>query len=364
MRIRPLFHFPAFALVSSLLLVPPAARPCTTFYIYTGDEAVVGKSYDWTVVEGLAVVNKRGLAKEALVGDDNPARWVSTYGSVTFNQYGRELPLGGINEAGLVVENMWLDEAVYPEPDARPALDCLQWMQYMLDTCATVEEVVAAQEEVRIYADNPARLHYLVADAAGSCAAVEFLAGGAVIHTGEKLPAPVLANDTYEDDVAFWLEHERASPDAAELEGIASEKRFARAAAWLESYDIDYKDAATAADYAAAVLDDVASPDYSQWRIVYDVAGGRVYWRTRENMDTRWLELAAFDFSAASPVKIFNMNAAGRGDVTGEFVDYSYEANRALIDASFAKTEFLKDVAEEVREALARYPETLAPAAE
>ncbi len=361
MRIHRLFRFWAFALVSSLLLVTPAARPCTTFYLYTEDEAALGKSYDWTVVEGLVIANPRGLAKEALVGDDNPARWASTYGSVTLNQYGRELPMGGINEAGLVVEVMWLDDAEYPPPDERPALDCLQWVQYMLDTCATVEEVVAAQNNVRIYADNPARLHYLVADAAGNCAVVEYLAGGAVIHTGDALLVPVLANDTYDDDITFWLEHEDASPKAEELAGLASEKRFARAAAWLASYDDDLMDSATAPDYAAAVLDDVASPDFSQWRIVYDVKNGRVYWRTRENTKTRWLELAAFDFSPATPAKIFDMNAAG-GDVTDKFVDYTYEANRALIDASFAKTEFLKDVPEEVREELARYPETLAPA--
>jgi penicillin V acylase-like amidase (Ntn superfamily) len=344
------------------LLLAAAALPCTTFYLFNDGEAVFAKSYDWTVVEGLAVVNKRGLAKEALVGDENPARWTSTYGSVTFNQYGRELPMGGINEAGLVAEVMWLDEAVYPEPDERPAVDCLQWVQYVLDTCATVKEVVSAQDNVRIYADNPVRLHYLVADAAGDCAAVEFLAGEAVIHTSIELPAPVLANDPYGEDATFWLKHEGTSPKAAALEGVASEKRFARAAAWLESYGADAMDSATGADYAAAVLDDVASPEYSQWRIVYDVANGRVYWRTRENMKTRWLELEAFDFSAATPAKIFDMNAEGQGDVTGAFVDYTYEANRALIDASFAGTEFLKDLPEEVREELARYPETTAPA--
>ena len=53
--------------------------------------------------------------------------------------------------------------------------------------------------------------------------------------------------------------------------------------------------------------------------------------------------------------------AAG-GNVTGKFVDYSYEANRALVDASFAGTEFLKEVPEEAREAMARYPETTQPA--
>jgi penicillin V acylase-like amidase (Ntn superfamily) len=357
-------HGKVLALIAAVAaaLLAPAALPCTTFYIYTPDEAVFGKSYDWTVCDGLVVVNKRGIAKEAVVADENPARWVSTYGSVTFNQYGRELPMGGVNEAGLVVEVMWLDEAGYPPPDERAAVDCLQWVQYMLDTCATAEEVVAAQEEVRIAGDD-APLHYLVADGAGGCAAVEFLSGKAVIHADIELPAPALANDPYDDDVTLWLKREGAAPNAPEFEGIASEKRFARAAAAAALYDFVFMDSATAADYAAAVLDDVASPDFSQWRIVYDVKNGRVYWRTRKNMETRWLTAGAFDYSPATPVKIFDMNAGG-GDVTEDFVDYSYEANRALIDASFAGTEFLKDVPEETREALARYPEALGPAEE
>lgn len=360
MSIRTRVAAPALA----LLLLAAAAIPCTTFYICTPEEAVFGKSFDWTVVDGLVVVNKRGIAKEALVDDENPARWVSTYGSVTFNQYGRELPMGGMNEAGLIVENMWLEATAYPAADERAALDCLQWVQYMLDTCATVDEVVAAQEDVRVAAENPARLHYLVADASGACAAVEFLEGATVIRTDIELPAPALANGPYDDDAAFWLKHEGASPKAPALEGAGSEKRFARAAAAVDVYDFVFMDSATAADYAAGILDDVASPDFSQWRIVYDVKNGLIYWRTRENMETRWLKAEAFDYSPATPVKIFDMNAAGGGDVTAKFVDYTYEANRALIDASFAGTEFLKEAPEETREALARYPEALVPAEE
>lgn len=350
------------ALALGILLLAAAAFPCTTFYIYAGGDAVVGKSYDWSVSDGLVVVNKRGIAKEALVAEDNRARWTSTYGSVTFNQYGREMPMGGINEVGLVVEVMWLDETEYPPPDERAALDCLQWIQYALDTCTTVAEVVAAQDKVRVAGVNAARAHYLVADAAGGCAAVEFLGGKTVIRTGDALPARALTNDPYDADAAFWLKHEGAPPKAAELEGVASEKRFARAAAAVARYDADAMDSAAAADYAAGVLDDVAQGERTQWRIVYDVKNGRVYWRTRENMETRWLEAGTFDYSPATPVRIFDMNAAGGGDVTAKFVDYSYEANRALIDASFAKTEFLKGVPEETREALARYPETTAPA--
>jgi len=34
------------------------------------------------------------------------ATWVATYGSVTFNQFGRDKPMTGINEKGLMVSQM------------------------------------------------------------------------------------------------------------------------------------------------------------------------------------------------------------------------------------------------------------------
>src|SRR5689334_7033535 len=97
---------------------------CTTFLLERGNERVVGKSYDWHMGQGFVVVNQKGIAKQALPmkKGDQPARWISKFSSVTFNQYGREMPNGGMNENGLVVEVMWLDSSVYPEPDARPTV--------------------------------------------------------------------------------------------------------------------------------------------------------------------------------------------------------------------------------------------------
>jgi len=63
-----------------------------------------GRNYDWNFGDGLIFVNKRGVAKTSSGSESpNPAKWISRYGSVTFNQYGRENPTGGMNEAGLVV---------------------------------------------------------------------------------------------------------------------------------------------------------------------------------------------------------------------------------------------------------------------
>ena len=80
-----------------------------------------------------------------------PFTWTSRFGSLTFNQYGREFPSGGINEKGLVVELMWLDDTRYPAPDGRGELPTLQWIQYQLDTAANVDDANS-------FADNDAEV--------------------------------------------------------------------------------------------------------------------------------------------------------------------------------------------------------------
>ncbi len=56
------------------------------------------------------------------------------------------------------------------EADERPALHSPHWMQYMLDNCSSVKEVVAADSQVRIFETVD---HYLVADRTGDCAVIE-----------------------------------------------------------------------------------------------------------------------------------------------------------------------------------------------
>ena len=133
-----------------------------------GGERVIGKSYDWHMGQGLVMVNKRGVAKQSLPAKpgDVPRSWLSRHASVTFNQYGREFPTGGMNDAGLVVEVMWLDSSEYEQADERPTLNELQWIQYQLDTFATVAEMTAAAPVLRV---SPvyARVHYLACDKTG-----------------------------------------------------------------------------------------------------------------------------------------------------------------------------------------------------
>lgn len=323
------------------------ARACTTFCFDAGGALVFGRNYDWGVGDGLVIVNKRGVVKKAYT-TDHPARWTSAYGSVTFNQYGREFPTGGINEKGLVVELMWLDATEYPAPDERASVPTLQWIQYQLDRCATVDDVVASDRDVRITGTR-VKLHFLVADAGGETAAIEFLGGKMVAHRDRTMPYRVLTNDTYDASVEY-----ARTTDAASDTSPSSLDRFARAAAAVSRSPAPEN----TVDAAFDLLGRVAQVS-TQWSVVYDIKARRVYFRTRLARDIRSIDLAKLDFSCATPVEIIDVNGSGAGDVTGALVAYTRAANQAVVRAAYAKTEFLSTVPVPLQDAIARYPEQM-----
>jgi len=52
-----------------------------------------------------------------------------------------------MNEAGLVVLSLGLDDTEFPKPDSRPAIDENGWMQYQLDNSASLVEVLESMVE-------------------------------------------------------------------------------------------------------------------------------------------------------------------------------------------------------------------------
>ncbi len=316
------------------------------------------------------MVNKRGVSKTAVVpGEQNPASWVSKYGSITFNQIGREYPFGGMNEAGLVVEQMWLDATEYPEPDSRPVVGELQWIQYQLDNFSSVAEVIASDSLVRICSGG-ATLHYLVCDREGNAATIEFIEGRMIAHTGEELPARVLTNSTYAECLGYLKQHVGFGGGTPMPDSRASEDRFVRAAAAVKNYnsevpsDVAIEDAIIEpVDYAFQTLESVAQGDATRWSIVYDIPEGRIHFRTLVGPDIKTVRLDDFDFGCESPVKVLDIHSEAAGSVSADFVDYTTAANRKLVEATFEQyTEaglFGQMPGEETIDRFANYPETL-----
>jgi penicillin V acylase-like amidase (Ntn superfamily) len=261
--------------------------------------------------------------------------------------------VGGINEAGLVVEVLLLPETVYPEPDTRPAISMLQWVQYQLDNFSSTREVIESDGRLRILSSAMAPgMHYFVCDKTGHCASIEFLEGKQVVHTREEMPVKVLANSTYK--LSFDRYRKTKKKPVGRQNGFPT--RFGKAADMVKSFNP--KASTSSVAYAFEILKSVAQGSFTQWRIVYDIQSLTVYFMTTSNREIRRINLRSFDFSCTSPVKVLDINGDLSGDVSGAFVDYTEEINRIMIEDSFRNTPFLATMPGDLLRELSRYPET------
>src|SRR5215207_10113604 len=306
---------------------------CTTFFINKNGQMLFGRNYDWITDAGMVCTNLKGLAKTSMKTENGETiRWVSRYGSITFNQYGKEYPTGGMNEKGLVVELMWLDETKYQGQDKRPALNVLQWIQYQLDRSATVEEVIASDSRLRISGAG-VPLHYLVADASGAAATIEFLEGKMVVHKGTDLSFPVLTNSVYEQSVKEAKNKLQAKSTASSSNRYGSLERFSTACSLLQQYQ--QADRTTAPlDDAFSILNEVAQGEATKWSIVYDITGKKIHFTTHNHQERKSISFSAFDFSCSKPAMAFDMNTTKTGDVSAQFIPFNKEYNRRLIERS------------------------------
>jgi len=324
-------RFLFFVTTLTALLDGRPASPCTTLCMSRGKQVVVAKSYDFDVGHGLLVLNRRGVAKQAiiLVPGGRPARWDARYASVSFNQYGRELPLGGMNERGLVVEIMWLTGTRHPPLErGRETVNELQLIQYLLDRCATVQEAIAAVKRLQV-AKAYAAVHYMVCDRQGACVTVEHLAGKLVLHTGRRLPHRVLTNHPYAASLRNLRRHRGFGGKLPVPDGRGSLERFARAATRSRSARTGQASLVT---LAFAALDDVQQGAFTKWQIAYEPDHGRVHFRPPGDSAPTTVTLEAH--GCDRPVQVMDLlgTLSQRPRV---LVPYTLELNRRLVRRSF-----------------------------
>ncbi|KQC13165.1 MAG: hypothetical protein APR63_09270 [Desulfuromonas sp. SDB] len=346
------------------LITPNILLACSTFCLIDDQNLIFGRNYDWMVEDGFVIINKRNLEKTAISGE-TPVHWISKYGSITFNQYGREMPTDGINEAGLVVAQMWLDSTQYPAPDERSTIGELQWIQYQLDNYCSVEEVIKSNAEVRI--DTGAvPIHFLVCDSSGTCAVIEFLDGEMVYYVDKTVTYPVLTNSTFQSSVEFYTSYGDLYDNQNNLIFYAdSELDFSLVAySMIVNKLMDYQENPNVdpIDFAFSILIKVKYGSFSKWSMVYDIFNNKVYFFTSLCEQIKYIDLSSVDFSSDSPVMIQDINLAVSGDVLDQFVEYTTEANRILLETVYSNTPFLENVSPEAIERMSRYPESIKPA--
>ncbi len=337
---------------------------CTAFSLRTDNSLLAGKNLDWLVGEGVLFVNKRDVPKISFVPPgEKAARWTSKFGSVTFNQFGIEFPLGGMNEAGLVVEELSCWPSGYPRDQNRECINELQWIQYQLDNYRTVEEVISnlSNPGIRRYLFA---LHYFIADRSGRSAVIEFISGGTKVYSGGDLPVPALSNNSYENSIENLSRYEGFGGELEIRNGPGSQERFMRAA-WLLKQFV-YSDQKAAVNYAFRMLENVRQAD-TQWRIVYDPDEMHIYLVTLGNDTRRNVDLNAADFSADKPAAMLNILRRCESRVLNDcFSEFSADENRVLLQSVFGKLveggELERGEADSLKTGLLEYQTGILPA--
>ncbi|MCF6240837.1 MAG: linear amide C-N hydrolase [Bacteroidales bacterium] len=339
-----------------LTLIVNSVLACTCFsFMDKNGNIVFGRNFDFPVGEGHIEINKRNMRKIAFINSsEEKIVWISKFGSISFNQIGREFPYGGMNEAGLVIEQMWLEETQYPADDKRYPLTALQWIQYQLDNSANIQDIIGSDTLIRISNKSVARIHFLIADASGSVAVIEFIGGKMQIHQKDKLPFPALANCPYERSLKYKQTIEHHENIEFNDWTKTSSGRFVKATSMINNYD----EKQNIIDYSFSILDSVAQGNGTQWSIVYDISKKKIFFKTRKNKHIQSLNFKDFDFSCSSPSIFLAVSDTVKN--INSFHISNYKANYLLQKSVVSKVDFLKNtITNEMIEKTAKYAETV-----
>lgn len=326
--------FIVWLLTVSSNLTSQTRHTCSTFLLKTNDSLFVGHNLDeYFDISGIVVINKRGIEKESLSWRDfrkgkkvgiPRTKWISKYGSVTYNNIGKDLIDGGMNEAGLYIGEMTLYGTRYPSKSNLPSIYHNYWMQYILDNYRSVPEVLESIDKMNV--DGTCTWHFFVADRDGNAAAIEFIDGSTVIHTGKEMPYPILCNTTYSSDldsVALYKEYGGERP--IDINDKENTKRTVRGTALLNSYQ--QSPSKPIRDYSFDILTALDLGN-NKWQIVYDLKNSVMFFRTYKSKKVKLIHFSSFDFSNETPVLFIDIHTDVSGDVSNNFAELTYGINK------------------------------------
>lgn len=318
-----------------------SAYPCSSFVLKNGKTILLGKNFDWTFDQGYIIKNIKNTTKIAYYTHNGaPARWTSKYGSITFNQNGKEMPYGGMNEKGLVVEMLWLEDTRYNISEERTYLNELEWIQYQLDNFQTVDEVVAHNEQLKIYPIK-GKIHYILVDTSGKSVIIEYLDGKARIFEKEANTCQAITNKS----VLYSEKY---------IENIKGIKKTNSSTAYrYHILENQIKKLQTASDFsevtAFQMLKNVTIPKgnfKTVWSIVYNIENKTIYFYSHSHKKIKQINLNILDFE--HDLSYFNINQDTKITLDIELKPFSEQANFEMASASLIHLGFDKDLTKEI----------------
>lgn len=276
---------------------------CSAIVLKNGNQILLAKNFDWTYRDGIIIKNLRGTDKTAyFTHSGEPAQWTSKYGSVTFNQNGKEMPYGGMNEKGLAVEMLWLEQTKYNINETKSYLNELEWIQYQLDNFETVQQVIEHLDNFKVYPIK-GKIHYILTDLTGESVIIEYLNTRPLVYKKEANVCQTITNNSV-------LQSE---PYKNQFKGI----RKNNTASTYRYYQLEQKIADIGKHntlneaYAFKILNMVTIPkgDFkTMWSIVYNVTEKTISFFTDTHKEIKRISLSELDFNKELAYCTLNQN--------------------------------------------------------
>ncbi|GAA4451058.1 carcinine hydrolase/isopenicillin-N N-acyltransferase family protein [Phytohabitans houttuyneae] len=258
----------------SKVIALPADRDafaCTVF-LAAGDAArpVLGRNFDWDHNPALVLVSRPPDAYDSIslvdlsyLGFDHP-RLAKLDDAAAKRDLllASTLPFDGVNEHGLAVGMAQVDGQAEVRPGARE-VGSLAVIRLALDTARTVDEAVRVFETYTINWSGGPSMHYLVADAEGDSAVIEFATGTMTVTRGD----------------GKWQLMTNFNLSTSDAAGRAADWRYAAGSAELTAT------AGRLDPGEAMTLLRTLRQGHTQWSVVYDLKAGTAAVATGQRYD-------------------------------------------------------------------------------
>lgn len=334
--------FPKLLFGTAICMIP-FADACTRFtYNGLNNDVITGRSMDW--YDNLSTdlwAFPAGISRSGNAEDTNGIKWISKYGSVIASGY-KIAAADGVNTAGLDVNLLYLSGSNYGKPIAnKKNLSIFNWVQYMLDNYATVNEAVKGFNGDKLNLLVPAEvnghkmdLHLSITDASGDNAIFEYINGKLVVHHGKQFT--VMTNEpSFDQQLALNSYWQRM--DGKFLPGTEEpDDRFVRT-----SYYVNHAQKTTDNQQEIATVfsivrnssvpfqqeKDPSRPNLAPtlWRTVADLKNKIYYFEDANKPNVFWVDMNKLDLTKGSPVKKLSLTNGEtyNGEVSKYFVTAS-----------------------------------------
>jgi len=236
---------------------------CSCFSAFNlPDQAIFGRNYDWSndfpvlllfshPVNGYASVSLVDLSHVGFGTTESPWGDQSDQQKLLYTPY---FPLDGMNERGLAIGLMSVPEAQPPNDPKKVNINVLTGIRLVLDKARSVDEALSL---LGAYNFPFIEQHYLIADAHGNSAVVEFVDGEMKVIRNEQ-PWQVSTNFVLsripENDRWTCWRYTTAKETLGKVQGVLSDEE------------------------AMSLLKDVSQHGASDtiWSLVYDMISGEI----------------------------------------------------------------------------------------